>query len=272
MEPGAQFWKGLGRACAGAVIFSIPMLMTMELWWLGFALERANLLVLALVSVPVLWGMNYFIGFQATFCWQDDLRDTFVALAVGGGASAVLLVLIGALTLDDPAREWLGKLVLQTIPAGFGAVLARDQFAGGRARAEKENKMRRTGYGGEVFLMGAGALFFALALAPTEEMHLIAFRITAWHGLALLALSLASLHGFVYVLEFKGQHGGGKKGMVSLFLRFSVVGHALALVVSGAVLALLGQFHGLSATQALMSTVVLSFPAALGAGAARVIL
>jgi hypothetical protein len=31
------FLVGLGRAFGGALIFSLPMLMTMEMWWLGFS-------------------------------------------------------------------------------------------------------------------------------------------------------------------------------------------------------------------------------------------
>src|SRR5687767_3474728 len=40
-----KFFRGLARAFGGAVLFSLPLLMTMEMWALGFALERAKLLV-----------------------------------------------------------------------------------------------------------------------------------------------------------------------------------------------------------------------------------
>lgn len=30
-----EFARALGRAFAGAILFAFPLLMTMEMWWLG---------------------------------------------------------------------------------------------------------------------------------------------------------------------------------------------------------------------------------------------
>ena len=44
--------------------------------------------------------------------------------------------------------------------------------------------MRGAGYGGQLFLMAAGALFLSFNVAPTEEMVLIAYMMSTWHLLA----------------------------------------------------------------------------------------
>ena len=38
-----RFRVGLARAFAGAIIFALPLLMTMEMWWLGFYMVRHRL-------------------------------------------------------------------------------------------------------------------------------------------------------------------------------------------------------------------------------------
>ena len=57
-----RFLVGIGRGAAGALIFGIPMLMTMELWYLGFYMERYRLLLLLLVKIPLLVVLAHRIG------------------------------------------------------------------------------------------------------------------------------------------------------------------------------------------------------------------
>ncbi|HEV2132091.1 MAG TPA: DUF2391 family protein, partial [Longimicrobiaceae bacterium] len=129
------------------------------------------------------------------------------------------------------------------------------------------------GYGGEIFLMAVGALFLAFNLAPTEEMVLIAYKMTEWHAIALAIISLLLMHAFVYALEFRGQAPvPPDTPWWSTFLRLTVVGYAIALLMSVYVLWTFGRLEGLSLEAMAIATVVLSFPAALGAAATRLIL
>jgi putative integral membrane protein (TIGR02587 family) len=150
-------------------------------------------------------------------------------------------------------------------------VLANSQLAGGDG-AEMRRK-EEAGYGAQLFIMAAGAVFLAFNVAPTEEMILISFVMTPWHGVALVAASLLTMHGFVYASAFRGaprvEHG--TPGW-SLFLRNTVVGYALALAVSAYVLWTFGRLEHGDPYIYLMMTLVLGFPAALGAAAARLIL
>ena len=76
---------------------------------------------------------------------------------------------------------------MQAVPAALGALLARSQFGGDRPREERE---AFAGYGGTLFMMLVGALFLGLNVAPTEEMVQIAYTMTPWHALGLLALTV----------------------------------------------------------------------------------
>jgi putative integral membrane protein (TIGR02587 family) len=269
-EAQRRFWRGLARAFGGAIIFALPMLMTMEMWHLGFYAEPLRLALLLALGIPLLAGLAWFSGFRRTFRLRDDVADAFVAYGVGFTASALLLWLFGVLRPGMRFDVMVGAVALQALPAAIGALLARSQF--GEAR-EEEQKKRQAGYGGEFFLMVAGALYLAFNVAPTEEMMLIGFQMGIWQAVALAVLSLLIMHGFVYAVEFSGQHSAppGTQWW-SLFLRFTVAGYALALLISFYALWTFGRVEGLSVEMVLMMTIVLGFPAAVGAAAARLII
>lgn len=265
------FARSLARASGGAVIFSLPMLMTMEMWWLGFHIDRLKLVLLLLVMVPLLTGLSFHSGFEDTFNWKEDLSDGLIAYAIGFLMGALVLALFGVITPDMSISEIVGKISLQAISGSIGAILAQAQL---KAKSpEEERRDERGGYGAELFHMLAGAIFLALNVAPTEEMILIAYQMGPWHGIALLLLSLLVMHAFVYAVEFHGQAAIPEGGThSSVFLRFTVVGYALCLLVSAYILWTFGRTEGMPFTQIVMTTVVLGFPAAIGAAAARLIL
>lgn len=48
----SDFVTGLARGVAGALLFALPMLMTMEMWYLGFYMARERLLLLMILNIP----------------------------------------------------------------------------------------------------------------------------------------------------------------------------------------------------------------------------
>jgi len=264
------FAHGLARAFGGAVLFALPLLMTMEMWWLGFYLEPWRLALLLGSSLPLLVVFSYYIGFRDSFSWKEDVVDAFVALAVGFITAAACLLLFSVLEWGMSANEVVGKVALQAVPASIGAILAAAQLGGGGEKSKREARAR--GYFGEVVYMLVGALYLALNLAPTDEMVVIALQFTPWHALALMALSLALIHTFVYRVGFSGQERSGGATFQALFVRFTVVGYAVALLTSLYVLWIFGRTDGLGLEQTVMIVSVLGFPASVGVAAARLIL
>jgi putative integral membrane protein (TIGR02587 family) len=260
---------GLGRAFGAATIFSLPLLMTMEMWWLGFSMSRWRLAILLAILIPFLTALSHYRGFEKTVGWIDDLLDAFAAYAVAIAAAAAVLPLFGAVRWSMPLDEIVGKLALQAVPGSIGALLARSQLG---VRDEQEQDVKES-YGFEIFLMAVGGLFLSFNVAPTEEIQVIAFRISAWQVLALVALSLAAMHAFVYFLEFRGAHEIPEQASgLGLFFRYTVAGYAMCLLVSLYVLWTFGRTDDMAAQQVLTMALVLSFPASLGAASARLIL
>ncbi len=264
-----EFATGIARAFGGAVLFAFPLLMTMEMWQLGFSMDRLRLAMFIALSLPLLFGLSYYSGFEKTASRAEDAEDTFVAFGVGFIASALMLGLFGMITPEMPLTEVFGKIGLQTVPASIGAMVASKQFHSGDQDAEE----KRASYAGELFLMAAGAVFVAFNVAPTEEMLVIAFTMTPWHAVVLALVSVAMLHGLVYAVGFAGEEQPpSNAGFWMTFLHFSIAGYGIALIISLYVLWTFERTVGIAPAEVAMMMVVLGFPSALGAATARLII
>lgn len=271
-RPNRDYAMGLARAFGGAIIFALPLLMTMEMWALGFYLDRTRLLLFLLLNLAMLVGLARFVGFEQACAPRDDILDALAAYGVGVIAAAVMLALFAIIGPGMSASEIIGKIAIQSIPASFGAIIARKQMADGREQALQDEAESRAGYGGQLFLMLAGALFVAFNVAPTEEMILIGFKMTPWHELVLVLFSILLLHAFVYAIGFAGQEEAPEgRGFAGAFVCHTIAGYGIALLVSAYVLWTFGRTDGADLGQIASMTVVLGFPSALGAAIARLV-
>jgi putative integral membrane protein (TIGR02587 family) len=263
-----SFAVDLAHDFGGAILFSFPLLMTMEMWWLGFYMDRFRLALFLTLAFTTVVGLSYFEGGEETL--KIEVLDALVACAAGYTVAAVMLLLFGIIKPGMSADEVVGKISLHAVPGSIGAILARRLLEVEETRKEKR---RRQGYGAKIFLMGVGAVFLAFQLAPTEEMVLIGHRMTGWHAAALAVLSLCVMQSFIVAIE-RGRRGetfpAGLFWVV--FLRFTVVGYALVLLLSLYVLWTFGRLDGAGAAEVVRAMLVLGFPAAVGAAAARLIL
>jgi putative integral membrane protein (TIGR02587 family) len=259
--------RDLGRAFGGALLFSLPLLMTMEMWSFGFILEPLKLGVFLIASLPLLLGLALYAGFSASSRGlADAVLDTLAALAVGFLTAAAVLALFGVLEPDAPPRQIFGQLTLQAVGGAMGALLAGRQLSAGEDEIGDEDE---ASYPGELFLMVAGALFLALNMAPTEEMVLISYRMSSTQAGLLLLASLAIMHLIVYQVGFAGQEAQDRP--LSAFAHYTAPGYALVLLTSLYVLWVFGRTDGLSLAGTVYAMVVLAFPGALGAAAARLL-
>jgi putative integral membrane protein (TIGR02587 family) len=282
-----DFLIGLGRGAAGAMLFGIPMLMTMELWQLGFYIERWRLFLLLIVNIPLLILLAHRIGFERTSTAAEACRDAIIAYGLGVLISAAILIMLGDIKPHMPLSEMLGKVAIQSVPASIGALLGRSQLGGQAGKNEDDGDGEKdqdeggdavpdeisTSYSRELFLMAVGALFLNLNVAPTEEIILIAYKMTPWHALVMIGVSIAIMHGFVYAVAFKGTHEIPEETpWWHAFFRFTLPGYLVAMLISFYVLWTFGRLDDTAPTQMLMSAIVLAFPGAIGAAAARLIL
>ncbi|MBB5753268.1 TIGR02587 family membrane protein [Prosthecomicrobium pneumaticum] len=270
-----EFFVGAGRAFAGALLFSLPMLMTMEFWQLGFTIDPFRLALLLAIGVPLLVRLSRYGGIRHTVRLQDDVADVFVSLLIAFVTAGLLLWLFGEVAPGRPLREVWGKVAVQAFPAAIGAMLALNQFGQGDtdADADADRGEIETRYGGELFLMVVGALFLSLNLAPTDEVAVLAFTMSVWQEIGLLVLTLLLMHAFVHAVEFGGTHRRvAGESVLGLFARSTLAGYAAVFLVSVYVLWTFGRTDGVALHEVISMAIVLSFPGAVGAAFARLIL
>lgn len=266
-----KYAKGLGRVFAGAILFGLPLLMTMEMWWLGFYLDRPQLVQFVIVNFLVLIGLARVSGFERTSGWRDDVMDAFAAYSVAAIWSFFILWMIGVIDFTEPPGDIAGKVALQAVPSSFGAMLGSKQLGSHELGTGKDDQDRST-FAGQIFLMIAGALFLGFSVAPTEEMILISFMMSPAHSMLLMLLSIVLLHAFVYTVGLKGQETPmGPASFTSIFLRFTITGYAIAAIVAFYLLWTFGRIDGTGVAQVVQMVVVLAFPGAVGAALARLV-
>jgi putative integral membrane protein (TIGR02587 family) len=198
-------WIGieLARAFGGALLFTLPTLMTQEMWQLGFYMSPDRLVLYLILGFPILVGLSHYAGFHATFRWKDNARDAFIGYLVAMITAAGVLYVLGVIEAGMPASEILGKISLQAVPGGIGALLARTQLGG--STPDQEQRRKGAQLGGELFIMSLGALVLSFNIAPTEEIVLISQLLNGWHAALLAVFSIALMHAFVYAVDFHGQ-------------------------------------------------------------------
>ena len=259
-------WIGIGRAIGGALIFSLPMMMTMEMWEIGFSIEPFHLMVLILFSLPLWVGVSSIVGFEETKTIGDDVLDVLVAYAIGFVTSAIVLVSLGIITRATGPGEIFSMLLLQSVPASLGALLARSLIG-----SSSELKFD-PGYHHELIILITGSLFLAFNLTPTEEIVVISYKMHYWHMCLLIVFTLILMQMFTISnpdvspdsLKYWRTHW-------DLFVRFTSTGYVLAFAVSFFMLWVLGRADGESVDNIINTALVLSFPAGIGAAAARLI-
>lgn len=278
-----SYLRELGRAAGGAILFSFPLQMTMEMWSFGFAIDGGRLALFLVVGLVLLAGLAYQVGFRADGSWFDAALDALSAFAVGAVISALMLLVFGVIGTGTSFLEAAGMIAVQTVPAGIGAVLARKQFQAGSSDDEGEGEGEdgedaadpppTASYGSELFVMFGGAVFVAFNVAPTDEVARIADMSSPWHVLVLALVSIALMHVLVYRVEFAGQEPWPEgHGLAGVFVRYALAGYGVALAVSLYVLWTFGRLEGNGFAEVVMLTTILGFPAALGAATARLVI
>src|SRR5688572_10854116 len=100
-----QSLKEYGRGVAGGLIFSLPLLFTMEMWWIGFIAHPARLALGLFGTFIVLLGYNRFAGLRSDASFGEVMIDSVEELGLGLVLSAVILFLLGRVHSAMPANE-----------------------------------------------------------------------------------------------------------------------------------------------------------------------
>ena len=268
--------RGLVRAFSGAFLFGVPLLYTMEMWWLGDVAGPGHLLLVLGIALVANFGLVSAAGFKEGKSLFSRIEQTMDAVAVGAVGSSIVLLTLNQLNFDQPPLAVLAKIVVQTLPLSIGASLAILVFDGDKSREGDDDQGSRMSTWWHALLndVGAtaiGAAFISSNVAPTEEIPMLAARMEYWHLLALIGLTL--LTGYIIVFA-SGFDPAAKRDRQHLFQHpatETVLSYLVSLIVGFGVLAIMKQIGaGDPPSFVLAETLVLALPAMVGGAAGRI--
>lgn len=263
------------RASCGAALFGVPLLYTMELWWRGSqATPLLNLsLVIGLVLVAAVLDRTAAFRFSEDRSWFASLVDGVEIVAISVVVAAIILVVIGEIDLTTRWRESASKVIAQLLPLVIGASIANEVFGSSSGQNGEPSDSGDLANGSRALLTTIGPAFLgsvvvALAIAPTDEVIIIAGRARLGHLLALIAVSLLVSHATVFSADFAGSVGLRRPTFGSE-LAHTGIAYVTAIVASAVMLGLYARIGGVSSLTAWSRVVALGFPASVGAAAGR---
>lgn len=265
------------RGIVGGLLFSLPLLYTMEVWWAGFIARPSILLIYLAVGFLLLFGYNRYAGLHQDASWIDVAFEAVEEMGLGLLIAAGILWLIGQIDGAMPLSEIVGKVVVEGVTVAIGVSVGAAQLGGGGKSTGDEQGMQssdkgETGLPGEIVLATCGAVLFASNVAPTEEIVQIAVEATPWRilGLALLSFFLGGI--ILTHSDFTGsQPVRPDAGPLPVLFR-ATINYAVALVACAFILWFFGRFEGVSLAVGLAETVALGVAGSIGASAGRLLL
>ena len=273
--PSQRSWQDTARAfargVAGGLLVAMPLLMTMEMWWLGFAMPAPKLLLFLGVNFGVLYILEYYSGFHRYHEVNrfEEARDAVISYGIGFAVAAVVLYVLRVLRPDASLQAAVGKIALQAIPISMGVSVAVAQL--GSQSPEASQRKEETGFWGSQAVAVAGAMLFGFNIAPTVEPMLLGLRMYAWNALALQVLSLLLVHAVVYYVDFRGQPRSRRP--TYRLVMSSVTSYLIALLLAAYLLWTFGRLSmGTGVAAAVHMTVALGFVTSLGAAAGKLLL
>jgi putative integral membrane protein (TIGR02587 family) len=272
-RPISETLRVYARGVAGGLLFSLPLLYTMEVWAAGHTASPGRLLALLFGTIGLLLAYNWAGGLRPAQGWGENLFEAAEELCLGLGTAAILLFLLGQLDPGATPGEWVGRVALEGAIAAIGVSVGTEQLGDAEGAAGAGGRAGRfPAVVGEFATAGLGATLIAANVAPTEEVTLIASQAGSLQLLGLVAVSVATAGLLLNASDFRGSGRLHRRDVGIGPFRGTAVTYAIAFVVAGLLLWVLGRFDGESPSIILARTVVLAFPAALGAAAGRLLL
>ena len=270
-----QSLREYARGVAGGLMFSLPLIYTMEVWWTGFIAGPLRLLGYLAVTFVLLLGYNHYAGMHRDSSWPEVLLDSIEEMGIGLLVSAGLLFLLGRISPGMGWSEVLGKIVVEAMTVAIGISVGTAQL-GLQGESDPDSKNKKSAreesrFDGQLIIALCGATLFAANIAPTEEVVAIATSSSVGQLLCLMLLSLLLAALILYYIEFAGSRRFVRHDNLLTVVVGTVTSYAVALASAAGVLWFFGRFDQVSLITALAETVVLGFVTTLGASAGRLL-
>lgn len=272
------------RGIAGGLLFSFPVLYTMEVWWAGYRTQPFGLIIIIFVTSLLLLAYNRYAGMRPGVAWKGVAIDSVEEMGIGLFVSFVMLLMLDEIELSVLSiDETLGKVIVEAMFVSIGVSIGTAQL--GESTEEEEKDMapslakeresgikRRSGKMAVAALALCGSILIGGNVAPTDEVVDIALKAQPHNVLIMAIVSILLCVLVTYFSDFKGS---GRKEMKNLTYHMTFdtcLSYMIALIASAFVLWYFGRFEGLCFENIVAECVVLGVIASLGASAGRLLI
>lgn len=277
--------EDITRGACGGFLFGIPLIYTMEVWWIGSTVAPPLMLLAIVTTWTIVFFLNRTEGFRQTTNVSsiNAARDTVEAIAIGLVCTTVILVILQEVTLETQLSEALGKVIFESVPFSLGVALS-NQFLSSSPdenrsqSSERHNTSRPEAPQREISEtladIGAtllGAIIIACSIAPTDEIPMLAAATSEAWLLATIAISLLISYGVVFEADFANKSKRQQQqGLFQSPFSETIMCYLVSLTAAAMMLGFFQQLDFSDPGSMWLSyTLLLGLPATIGGAAGR---
>lgn len=302
--------KEYTRGVIGGLLFSFPLLYTMEVWWAGYTISFFNLLILVVLNYIILLGYNRYAGMHPGVNWKNIFIESVEEIGIGLVVAFIVLFLLNRISLDSDFSVVIGKVVIETMMVSIGVSVGTAQMGSStngkeEKKEEDEKKMedeeeshdakgeekyydigkesleeskgngkpdRRGGKLAIIILSFCGSILVSSSVAPTDEVWILAVQTEAYHVLIICILSIALSMITGYYSNFRGTDKSEMKPNAKDIIFVTCLCYISSLIVAGFLLWFFGRFENVNFSTVISSIVILGAIASLGGSAGRLLI
>lgn len=277
--------KEIISGASGGFLFGIPLLYTMEVWFIGSYIEPPILLTILIVTFAIILAINRIEGFRPreSETLPGAIAETIETLAIGLVCSTLMLIVLQRIDLQTSLSEALGKIVFEGVPFSLGVAFSRSLLSGD-AEIDLDENSDSTGFNSnseqavvwkytlaDLSATAIGALFIAFSIAPTDEVTMLAASATPGWLLVVVATSLIVSYGIVFASNITNyQERLQQPGLFQTPSGETVISYLFSLFIG---MLMLWFFQKISFSEPgfiwLRYSIILGLPASIGGAAGR---
>lgn len=196
---------------SGGFLFGIPLIYTMEVWFIGSYVQPAILLSILAITFIIILLVNRIEGFRTkeSETLPGAIAETIETLAIGMTCAVLMLVILQRIDWQTPLTEILGKVVFEGVPFSLGVAFSRsllsreaDSEQSSSAPSSNNRSLSWRDTSADLTATLIGALFIAFNIAPTDEIAVLAASASPRWLLLIMVTSVVISYGIVFAAEF----------------------------------------------------------------------
>ncbi|MGL5944102.1 MAG: TIGR02587 family membrane protein [Waterburya sp.] len=269
---------------SGGFLFAVPLLYTMEVWFIGSHVQPPILLSVLLSIFVIILLLNKIEGFRpkASKNLREAIAESIETIAIGIVCTGLILVILRRIDFQTPLTETLGQIIFESVPFSLGVAFSRSLLSGDAEVDLDQNNQKPSPTADKRQIIWRdtladfiatimGAVFVSISIAPTDEVVMLAASSSPIELIILMAASLYISYGIVFAAKFTNYRKRRQQQGIFQSPQSETITSYLISLVAGMVM--LWFFQQLTFDDPwfiwLRYGIILGFPASIGGAAGR---